>query len=166
MRNRKRVLIPLAALLWGLFIFWQSSKTGTDSGQLSDGIVSFLQRVLPISHDVLSVLVRKAAHVSEYFVFSALLCVLAHQYRLLLRTFDLSVLFIGTAWAVCDEWIQTFVPGRAGCVQDVLIDMAGVLAAFFLCRLLIRFITKKKERNQISCSVSSAICEKPSQNLK
>ena len=162
----KRLAVPLAALLWGLFIFLQSAKNGTDFGQMSDGIVLMLQQILPISREILSALVRKAAHVTEYFIFSALLCISAHQHRLLLRPFDLSVLFIGTMWAVCDEWIQTFVPGRAGCVQDVLIDVSGVIAAFFLFRLLIRSITKKKERNQNSCSVSSAICEKPSQNSK
>lgn len=33
------------------------------------------------------------------------------------------------AWALSDEWHQTFVPGRTGRLRDVAIDMVGSLAA-------------------------------------
>lgn len=39
---------------------------------------------------------------------------------------------ISILYAMSDEWHQTFVPGRSPAVQDVLIDTAGILIAFFL----------------------------------
>lgn len=164
--KKKQLFFLLATIVWGLFIWMQSTKTGTDSGHMSDQIVSVLQMFFPLSKDLLSFLVRKAAHFTEYFIFSALLCLTAHSFHRLLPRFDGSILFIGTLWAVLDEWIQTFIPGRAGCVQDVLIDTAGVCLAFFIIRLILSYIAKRKERKSTLCSVSSAICEKPSQNLK
>jgi len=46
-------------------------------------------------------------------------------------SFAFAVLF-----AISDEWHQTFVPGRDGCVQDVVIDSIGatVAALFLLAR--------------------------------
>lgn len=37
-------------------------------------------------------------------------------------------------YAASDEWHQTFVPGRAGAVSDVLIDAAGALLALTFVR--------------------------------
>ena len=40
---------------------------------------------------------------------------------------------------VATEIGQTYVPNRHGCVQDVLIDWAGVGAALFVCRQALRW---------------------------
>ena len=45
---------------------------------------------------------------------------------------------ITVAYAISDEYHQTFVDGRVGSVRDVLIDTAGVLAAWLLSRRLAR----------------------------
>ena len=45
---------------------------------------------------------------------------------------------IAVAYAITDEYHQSFVDGRVGSVRDVLIDTAGVLAAWLLSRLLAR----------------------------
>jgi VanZ family protein len=47
---------------------------------------------------------------------------------LLLRATEGKGLFAGTisaGWAVLDEWYQSFVPGRASSVKDVIVDLAG-----------------------------------------
>ena len=49
---------------------------------------------------------------------------------------------ISVAYAISDEYHQTFVDGRVGSVRDVLIDSAGVLAAW----LLSRWLTRRRER--------------------
>lgn len=43
---------------------------------------------------------------------------------------------IGVLYAVSDEIHQTFVPGRAGQLRDVLIDSCGVLAGICIIRVL------------------------------
>ncbi len=76
----------------------------------------------------------KGWHVTEYAVLVALCSVgLQSLFRWNLRkcvgaAFAFSVLF-----AASDEWHQTFVPDRDGCVRDVVIDsVGGALAAGFL----------------------------------
>lgn len=76
-------------------------------------------------------LLRKIAHVTEYFVLAALL------YRAFDGTFDLGSLLLavypaGSAvlYAMSDELHQSFVAGRHGCLQDVLIDSIGVLVFY------------------------------------
>lgn len=49
-----------------------------------------------------------------------------------------SAALITIAWAITDEFHQSFVEGRNGAPRDVLIDAAGVLAAWLLSRLLAR----------------------------
>ena len=54
---------------------------------------------------------------------------LGHRHGLVAAT-------ITVAYAVSDEYHQTFVDGRVGSPRDVLIDTAGVLAAWALTRWL------------------------------
>lgn len=66
---------------------------------------------------------RKAAHMAEY----GLLWWLwwrAFEYR-----WPAAAVAITFAYAVSDEWHQTFVSGRHGSPWDVAIDMAGVVSA-------------------------------------
>ena len=54
-----------------------------------------------------------------------------------------SLLFC-VVFAASDEWHQTFVPGRDGCVRDVIIDTCGaVIAAWFYLRR-----AKRRERGR------------------
>ena len=50
---------------------------------------------------------------------------------------------ITSAYAISDEYHQTFVDGRVGSPRDVLIDSAGVLAAW----LLSRWLARRRERH-------------------
>lgn len=44
----------------------------------------------------------------------------------------LSTGVISLGWAALDEWLQSFIPGRACSLKDVFVDMAGVILAFIL----------------------------------
>ena len=72
-------------------------------------------------------LLRKAAHVTEYAVLAALLC------RALRRVAPAVVL--AALYAVTDEVHQTFVDGRLGTPRDVAIDLLGVLAGVVAWRV-------------------------------
>ena len=69
---------------------------------------------------------RKAAHVTEYAILGALLM------RAVGRPVVASVLAM--AYAATDEVHQHFVPGRAGTVVDVAVDAVGVLLGVVLYR--------------------------------
>jgi VanZ family protein len=77
---------------------------------------------------------RKLAHALEFAVLGLLLA------RALGRA---GVAFaLGALYAVSDEIHQSFVPGRAASLRDVLLDSAGV-AAGVLCWLL---VTQRRQR--------------------
>ena len=73
-------------------------------------------------------LLRKCAHVAEYAVLSflfarALLASFQGMVSILL-TINLVVVIL---YASLDEFHQSFVNGRHGCVEDILIDSVGVV---------------------------------------
>jgi VanZ family protein len=41
----------------------------------------------------------------------------------------MATLVLGMAYAVFDEWHQSWVPGRTGSYVDVMLDMVGILLA-------------------------------------
>ena len=155
-----RILSAAAVVFWMAGIFLFSAQTGTDSGNLSGGIVNMLLHFffpgfdkLPLEEqlrwlDICRLLVRKGAHMAEYAVL-AMLCANA------LRTYPLSRLLqwiapvgICLLYAISDEIHQSFVPGRACSPWDVCIDTAGAICgviAFMTVAALIRTQKSKKQ---------------------
>ena len=146
---KKRWILVAVSILWGLFIFSQSLNDGETSGAVSGSITAFLLQIFPIGEELLHTLIRKTAHFAEYFVLGTLLSCTFRSFGLFPRRWDFSVLFLGCFWAVLDEFLQTFGPGRAGMVADVLIDSAGVLCGTLV--VLVIILCKKKKEESV-CS--------------
>ena len=92
----------------------------------SGWVLEWLRGVLPwIDMHI----VRKAAHFAEFFLLGLLLW---GDGYFLLGGRTLPMLAAGLAAAALDEGIQTAVPGRSGQLRDVLLDFAGVCAAFLV----------------------------------
>jgi VanZ family protein len=72
-------------------------------------------------------LLRKAAHMTEYAILGALLV------RALGR--ELPAFLAGVAYAVTDEIHQHFVEGRHAAAIDVALDSVGVAVGIYLLRL-------------------------------
>jgi len=74
--------------------------------------------------------VRKAAHISVYFVFSAIVFRSVRDGRKgWQRSWALWALAAAAGYAVIDELHQNFVPGRHAALRDVLFDMTGAAMA-------------------------------------
>ena len=77
-------------------------------------------------------LVRKCAHLTEYAVLALLFWravrkpVKKDARPWSWRLAGAAILFVAL-YASSDEWHQTFVPGRDGCVRDVFIDTTGAV---------------------------------------
>ena len=86
------------------------------------------------------VAIRKAAHVTEFGIFSA---AVFHGVRAERKGWRLSwavlTLLIAVAYAGLDEWHQSFVPLREARVRDVFIDAAGALLAQIFAWLYAKF---------------------------
>lgn len=84
------------------------------------------------SSDLLDTVLRKSAHAFVFGVLVLLASMTARQEGAGPRTAAVVALAFTLAYAMGDEWHQTFVHGRAGRPLDVAIDGAGAVAALAL----------------------------------
>ena len=154
-RNKKLLwlygLMTLAAM--GM-IFFMSAKDANESGSMSKWLVNtsfgrMLIRLLPRLTDRGDEIdLRKYAHMAE-FALLAVPSVLFFRELLLEKRVPIRAsfcsLFFCFLYACSDEYDQTFVPGRAGAMIDVAVDMAGVLFGLALVLLACMTCMRRKE---------------------
>ena len=70
--------------------------------------------------------VRKLAHIAEFALLGFFLTCCLRVYTKRLFAFCAWPLLFGLFIAVCDEFLQRFVPGRSGSIKDIFIDFTGV----------------------------------------
>ena len=144
MNDRKRKLLCTGLILANLAFIWGNSlMDGADSGNLSGGIMAWINSILGLDESgaqLLHHLIRKAAHFTE---FACLGCLLAWRWgmdnapnRILLPA------LLGMAAAVVDETIQMFTPDRGPSLKDVWIDTSGVVTGVMLL-ILGQYVWKK-----------------------
>ncbi|MBB6632105.1 VanZ family protein [Clostridium algidicarnis] len=133
---------------WMVLIFYFSSQIGEVSSEKSK-IVIYIFNVLGLDlntyfGELSTLIVRKSAHFTEYFILFILTYNVMKYYFEKGRLFFISYI-ITVAYAMTDEFHQLFVPGRAGALKDVLIDSTGGLFA-----LLIVFVFVKIKKDEPS----------------
>ncbi len=112
-------------------IVWMSTETFSfqATSSVTKEILIFLYPDIPYeSLNSIHQFIRKAAHVTEYFILSLLLLRAFHgsSFRRTRRQ-SLLTLLIVVLWAAGDELHQAFVPERTASVIDVMIDTGGAL---------------------------------------
>lgn len=148
MTKRSKLLLTLT-VAWGLFIFCNSLLPGEQSTGMSDAVVDHLPDLLErIDLQSLTRLVRKTAHFFEYALLGGLTAAVFWQSGWLKLRNAGNLLCPCLLWAVVDEFLQTFVEGRAGLVGDVLIDLGGILVGTLAVVLLARFLRRRKGQTQ------------------
>ena len=138
--NRKTKLHILITILIMLFIFWQSAMPAAVSELESGSIVSRLAEWLQADEDLVSFIVRKSAHFTEFLILGVSLFLTVRDLRK--RSSFWIPWAIGAVYAVSDEVHQHFVPGRSCEVRDMIIDACGVLVGVAVMRCL----TKRMEK--------------------
>lgn len=135
MKNKKIIISWLLLILWMAFIFYMSSCNGNVSSDQSGTIAYVLHNILGINYsDKLIFIIRKCAHVSEFFILGILVINLVSKYNvkhIYLISFIICVLYSSS-----DEFHQLFVSGRSGQVTDVLIDLIGVVLGLLFVFLI------------------------------
>lgn len=134
-RHPLRSLLPAVLVaVWAGMIFWFSDQP--------DLTVS--------SNDFADLVLRKAAHM---FVFGVLLVLVwsmlrdTFGVRDIRRRIVLSLVLV-LAYAISDEYHQTFVEGRVGHASDVAIDMTGALIALVALMTALRRRTALRGRKE------------------
>jgi VanZ family protein len=85
--------------------------------------------------------IKKTAHVIEYFIFTLLLYRALRQSKIKNRRAVFLAILVAFVYGMSDEFHQSFTPGREPKIRDVLIDTSGSLL-FFL------FLYKIAPRNK------------------
>lgn len=141
-------------MAWYAVIFWFSAQTGAESGEISDRLAFDLLRldthnpwtlseVQYALFQLVTFLLRKAAHMAVYFVLTAFL--LLALGRLFSSTRRQAAWAIGlcATLAALDELHQYFVPGRSCQLRDVVIDTLGGLC-FLLLWAAVRAVKRRR----------------------
>jgi VanZ family protein len=138
------------ALLWAAMMSYASTDTfsSQNTGQVLGPI---LRQLYPAftqeQQDVFNFVLRKCAHLAEYFVLYLLVYRGVAGRRMSWRwSWGLGAWCIVAAYSILDEWHQSFVPSRSASPWDSLLDSTGALVAMCTAYLFLRFFRRDPER--------------------
>ena len=173
MKTNTKILV-LRYLLWAavlavmIIIFIFSSKTAEQSSNSSrsfaktllsvvvPGFTELSEEAQQAAVDSIQFIVRKGAHFAVFLTLGALCQLAMNTYNIKLKRRVITALSISFVYAVSDEVHQTFVPGRAGQIRDVMIDFAGALTGVALVCLLVWLCFKIRSKRGINFEKKSA----------
>ena len=140
------VLFAILSLLTAAFIWGNSLKSVSESSAQSSEIADKVQSVVDPQQKVepsqFHHLIRKLAHVIEFFALGLFVCgfTVCLGNELEKRLISMPLLII-LAIAVADEWIQSFAD-RGSLVTDVVLDFTGALAGLLTAAVLYWILRK------------------------
>lgn len=130
--------LPLVA--WLVFISYASSDSfnaGNTSRIIGPLVLWLFPNTTPETLLIIHIITRKAAHFTEYAILALLA---ARAFRTsprpaLANRWFIAALALVVAYALLDEYHQSFVPSRTASVYDSMVDIAGGLTALLVVRL-------------------------------
>ena len=139
MKNKINILL---VIIWMIIIFIMSSFNSTESSNQSNFIVNIISNIFNINNiELLSLIIRKIAHFTEYFILGLLVYNMIYNYN---KKIHISII-ICILYAISDEIHQLFVPGRSCQFIDILIDSTASILGIYLLYLLYKYILSKKK---------------------
>lgn len=129
----------LLCIAWTAFIFCRSAQPASSSSEESGRLLTFLQQFFPW---LTVFIIRKAAHMTEFFILGALISCTVRAAGKNLPWFAMAG---GLTVAATDELIQLTQDGRSCEVRDILIDFAGAVIAALLLWLIFSLYDRKKK---------------------
>ena len=152
-----RLILGIMLAGWMIIIFWFSNQPATESSEIS-GTISY--RLVEDTDEIfnwglttdqigniagnIEYPIRKAAHMTEYAIFSIFVMIALIVDGIKGVRIPVISAVIAIAFAATDEFHQTFVPGRYGCVLDVLIDAAGSIIGLIIVYIIYKNMCKHK----------------------
>ena len=147
--SKKRFLYIIPVIIWMVFIFYMSGKTGQESsgqsGKISLFITNLLEKVRQDSpqemqklQDILELVIRKTAHMTEYAILGWIAFAFLGSCGIQGKMHYIAVLGFNFCYASTDEIHQLFIPGRSGQFKDVCIDTAGTAIGLLLLAILLK----------------------------
>lgn len=138
-------------IVWMAAIFFASTDvlSGSKTASVIEPLLRrFFPHITSQRLELIHLLVRKLAHLSEYGVLAVLAARAFSTSRhslLRLRWFAASLVLI-SLYALSDEYHQSFASSRTASIYDSLIDMAGGLTALLVIALWKKARRRKQSR--------------------
>ena len=133
-------------MLWAVVIFGAStdSLSSAHTALIVEPLFRWLYpSISPENLELAHHLVRKSAHVMEYFIFFILLFRGVRGNRRGWRwSWALTAWFIAAVYSGLDEFHQSFVPSRGASVWDSLLDSAAAFLALVVLYLAFHFLRR------------------------
>ncbi|MEG2288478.1 MAG: VanZ family protein [Clostridium sp.] len=126
---KKKYVLLIITILWIGFIYYMSGQSAVESSEKSSKVVNFISirfNTTDVQEEALTVIVRKGAHLTEYFILSYLITVTYLAYKGRVNDFSF-ILLMCILVAISDEFLQGYINGRSSEVRDVIIDFSGSL---------------------------------------
>ena len=124
-----RIIFTAAVICTIAFIFYNSAQVAEVSSEYSQYFTDLINKLLshtPVDIVLSEYQVRKLAHMAEFAALGFFLTFCLRVYTKRLIAFCAWPLLFGLFIAVCDEFLQRFVPGRSSSIKDIFIDFTGV----------------------------------------
>ena len=139
LKNWGPVLLMMAIIF--SFSHFQAASSDAQSGFFLNLLSIFSPNLAETK--IAIILIRKFAHFFEYAVFGFLTARAFHHSNLPISC----ALFFCVTYAATDEYHQTFIAGRSGEVQDVLLDTAGALFGIIIYAIFYSNLTFFKQNH-------------------
>ena len=153
---KKRIIYLILLVLWMGVIFYFSSQNSESSTKQSDVVINngIIRTIKIFNKNItdkeeaniyikLFYVVRKNAHIFEYFILGLLSFLFINTYDMKVIKKYCIVLLFCFLYACSDEFHQSFIMGRTSSVKDVFIDTFGVLVALIIIYLI--YVIKNKK---------------------
>lgn len=131
---------------WLMLIFWMGIifllSHQPNSGQATYNVIENIFVNIKINSIISAInfIIRKFAHLTEYFILAFLTVSLLKEYTKKQIIIFVVTLFFCFSYAVTDEFHQLYVIGRTGSIKDIFIDTTGSI--IYLLIYVIRKIKK------------------------
>lgn len=136
-----KTILYLLVVIWMGVIFYFSNMNRDDSDDTSKGLLYKIVSVSNVSDDKIddvvekyNVVIRKIAHISEYFILSILVYLSLIYSDISINSSIIISIIVCILYSICDEMHQLFV-GRGGQVMDVFIDSIGIFTGMFIVKI-------------------------------
>jgi VanZ family protein len=149
---KKHILMTLT-IACAIFIYSNSLMNADISSSHSGFFLHTIQNItetLGIPSLLLTEhLIRKLAHFCEYALLGFLITSTIHAWRDKIKPHTYMLLFWCLLIPLSDESLQLFVDGRAGMVQDVLLDFGGsIFGILFYVGISLLLHISRKEKHE------------------
>ena len=142
----------LSFIIWGIMILFFSSQSGETSASLSLGLARRFYQMIEnvswvdrwIAFDFFHFMLRKLAHLFVYTVFGFLSFQALVKNTLFIPLKLKHLILFGLIYAVLDETLQYFTPGRVFALTDIVIDFVGFCLGVYGVSFLKRYFSRHK----------------------